>query len=451
MVKKLHKPPLLPENDQERAAVEAVLRTMRDAKARLKDARDPKASREAYSAIFAQTDAVAQMVVAAAEEEANDQEDDRVVVDGTTWKSAGTFTKTYQSTRGPIAVKRKLYRSQRNGPTRCFHDERRGVIGGLFTQDLGRAVVLGVAQLPADKASELLEAATGYPVSSATMKRTTLAVGNAVRDEDEEFLAAVIDKQLIDAAATTVAISVDALSFRIREQGYKQACVATISLLDDDGERLKTIRLGEMPEPGKKTIMDRVEREVRSILDRRPNLDVVVVIDGAVDLRSHLLERFPFARHITDYFHVIEHISAAMREIPFDDEKTRAIQRRSFCHRLKHEDGAAEEIIAWLRDAGWVYPTMSEAAVDIVEGHANYVANQLPYLDYVGALDDGMDIGSGAVEAACKTLVTQRLKVSGATWSEQGARAIVHLRSVIQSERFSDALDFHATAIIQAA
>ena len=175
------------------------------------------------TALAGSTDAVAQMVVSATEDDANDQENGRVVVDGTTWKSAGTFTKTSG---------RAVRSSQRNGPTRCFHDERRGVIGGLFTQDLGRAVVLGVAQMLADKASELLEAATGYPVSSATMKRTTLAVGNAVRDEEEELLAAVIDKQLIDAAATTVAISVDALSFRVREQRYKQACVATISLLE---------------------------------------------------------------------------------------------------------------------------------------------------------------------------------------------------------------------------
>ena len=229
----------------------------------------------------------------------------------------------------------------------------------------------------------------------------------------------------------------------------QQACVATISLLDDDGERLKTIRLGEMPEPGKQTIMNRVEREVRSILDRRPDLDVVVVIDGAVDLQNHLLERFPFARHVTDYFHVIEHISAALRAIPFDDESTRAAQRRSFCHRLKHEDGAAQEIISWLREADWVHPSMTDGARDIVTGHANYVENQLPFLDYVGALDTGMDIGSGAVEAACKTLVTQRLKVSGASWSESGARAILHLRSAIQSERFSQALDFHAAAFSQ--
>lgn len=55
-----------------------------------------------------------------------------------------------------------------------------------------------------------------------------------------------------------------------------------------------------------------------------------------------------------------------------------------------------------------------------------------------------MDIGSGVVEAACKTLVTQRLKVSGATWSRRGSRAILQLRAALQSDRFSDALDFHA-------
>jgi hypothetical protein len=433
----------------ERAVVEAALRAFRTAKTTLPKARDPKASREALTTIFQQTDELAQLVVAAAEEDSDDEEDDEVDVDGVKWRSVGAFERTYHSTRGPIRVKRRLYRSKRNGPTRCLYDERRGVIEGLFLPDLGRAVVMAVADLPAEGASRLLEAATGHPIATATMKRTTTAVGNALRDEEAAFLEEVVDHQAIPPTAVTVAISVDALSFRLREQGYKQACVATVSLLDDVGERLATIRIGEMPESGKQTIMDRVEREVRSLLDRQPKLDVVVVIDGAVDLRRHLLARFPFARHITDYFHVVEHIAAGLREIPFDSEATRAAQRRSFCHRLKHDDDAATEIIQWLRDSGWVHPSMSDEAKAVVDAHANYVENQLPYLDYVDALAHGMDIGSGAVEAACKTLVTQRLKVSGATWSETGARAILHLRSTLQSGRFSDALDFHA--VMQAA
>ena len=48
-------------------------------------------------------------------------------------------------------------------------------------------------------------------------------------------------------------------------------------------------------------------------------------------------------------------------------------------------------------------------------------------------------IGSGLVEAACKTLVTQRLKLSGMRWSVRGAQAILTPRGWDQSERFDQA------------
>jgi hypothetical protein len=58
-----------------------------------------------------------------------------------------------------------------------------------------------------------------------------------------------------------------------------------------------------------------------------------VVIDGAPDLREHLLTRSPFATHVTDFFHVVEHISDAHRLLLPDDQKSREAQRRSFCQR----------------------------------------------------------------------------------------------------------------------
>ena len=55
-------------------------------------------------------------------------------------------------------------------------------------------------------------------------------------------------------------------------------------------------------------------------------------------------------------------------------------------------------------------------------------------------------IGSGVVEAACKTLVTQRLKGSGMAWSPAGGQAILTLRSLIQSDRWP-----HAWTLLSAA
>ena len=44
-----------------------------------------------------------------------------------------------------------------------------------------------------------------------------------------------------------------------------------------------------------------------------------------------------------------------------------------------------------------------------------------------------LPIGSGVTEAACKTIVTQRLKLSGMRWMKQGAQTILNLRVVLLS------------------
>ena len=57
-------------------------------------------------------------------------------------------------------------------------------------------------------------------------------------------------------------------------------------------------------------------------------------------------------------------------------------------------------------------------------------------MGYAEAKDQGSPIGSGVVEATCKTLVTERLKRSGMRWSERGGQAILTLRALLQSHRF---------------
>ncbi|MGH8513773.1 MAG: hypothetical protein ACREV8_07495, partial [Gammaproteobacteria bacterium] len=58
---------------------------------------------------------------------------------------------------------------------------------------------------------------------------------------------------------------------------------------------------------------------------------------------------------------------------------------------------------------------------------------------YAQAQAQNFPIGSGVVEAACKTLVTQRMKRSGMRWRQAGGQAILTLRAFHQSERFERA------------
>ena len=57
-------------------------------------------------------------------------------------------------------------------------------------------------------------------------------------------------------------------------------------------------------------------------------------------------------------------------------------------------------------------------------------------MGYADAKARGLPIGSGVVEAACKTLVTERLERSGMRWSPRGGQAILTLRSLVQTRRF---------------
>jgi hypothetical protein len=58
---------------------------------------------------------------------------------------------------------------------------------------------------------------------------------------------------------------------------------------------------------------------------------------------------------------------------------------------------------------------------------------------YAALRTQHLPIGSGVVEAACKTLVSQRLKRSGMRWRHTGGQAILTFRALCQSERFERA------------
>ncbi|MEO0322619.1 MAG: hypothetical protein AAF447_06660 [Myxococcota bacterium] len=220
-------------------------------------------------------------------------------------------------------------------------------------------------------------------------------------------------------------------------------------MLDTEGDPLRrgpgtrAIGLAEMPQPGKATIMDRVAREVGALVAQRQGLELEVVVDGAPDLRRHLLEQFLGARHLTDFFRVAEHLAAALRLLFPSDDARRAEERARWCHKLKHKQGTPFRPWGWLRDEmAREDDPLSPWARREVEKHAEHIYNQRQWMKYPHPIEARAAIGSGPVEAACKNFVTQRLKVSGASWSRERAGGVLHLRSLLQSDRFDEGFAF---------
>ena len=104
---------------------------------------------------------------------------------------------------------------------------------------------------------------------------------------------------------------------------------------------------------------------------------------------------------------------------------------RSIAICCANDDDGVAQVIRALRHLRSKHPECERIAQVL-----GYFRNNRHRMGYAEAKDQGLPIGSGVVEATCKTLVTERLKRSGMRWSERGGQAILTLRALLQSHRF---------------
>jgi len=156
----------------------------------------------------------------------------------------------------------------------------------------------------------------------------------------------------------------------------------------------------------------------------------IALSDGGAGLERVLKTFFPRAVCIIDFWHAKEHLVELAQALYPQDESARKAWLDSWCHRLKHQGGKAT--LESLRQMD--LSTASPALREIHRKQLTYFQNHCHRMDYPDYLAKGWQIGSGPVEAACKTVVGNRLKGGGMRWGEPGANAVCHLRAVYLSE-----------------
>ncbi len=96
-------------------------------------------------------------------------------------------------------------------------------------------------------------------------------------------------------------------------------------------------------------------------------------------------------------------------------------------------------LLAEARDLLQTHDECSEDRRDAVEAEINYLESHVSRTLYGEYRANGWFIGSGVIEAGCKTVVARRLKQSGMFWSETGAENILGLRCLVLGPNFDDA------------
>ena len=156
------------------------------------------------------------------------------------------------------------------------------------------------------------------------------------------------------------------------------------------------------------------------MLGQRPDLQLVKIADGANDNWTFLSRVLPEGVELIDFFHAAQHLSDAFDAAYGANAPKAVAQFEKYRHLLRYDDDGVAQVIRALRHLRSKHPECERIAQVL-----GYFRNNRHRMGYAEAKDQGLPIGSGVVEATCKTLVTERLKRSGMRWSERGGQAIL--------------------------
>jgi hypothetical protein len=319
------------------------------------------------------------------------------------------------------------------------------------------------AHLPPREAAELFVEIGGMKPSHTTIDNQPKLIAEVGEANRQQWEQALRQTEQVPPQATVIAISLDGVMAPMRQAngtkkeasagkqsrgplGYREIGCGSVALYDQEGQRLSTVRYGQMPEHKKATLRHQLTAECQHILSQAPHLKVVKLADGAPDnwdYLSHLDLGLPSTAQanieqieIVDFCHAADHLKRGCDAIwPHDPDQSKT-KFESLRTALKEVAGGAAKVIGSFR---YYLGRLSGKNRAALQTELTYFLNQRPRMDYATYLKQGLPIASGVIEATCKTLVTQRMKCSGMRWGLFGGQAILTLRSLIQSDRWQQA------------
>ena len=334
----------------------------------------------------------------------------------------GKTGKDYETPYGKVTVNRYVYQTKDGGKIFCPLDYGARIIG-TSTPRFANIISYKFSNSSVSGVSKDLLVGNRRVISNDFVFEISALVANIITEKDSVWN---YEMPRFDEEPATIGLSLDGTCVNIRQDGWRQVMVGTLSLYDNKGERLFTQYLGESPENGKERFYNRFSKAVEEMRHRFSEAQVVGVADGAKDNWSYLSK---FTNELClDFYHASEYVFRVSKAA-FSDESERKTWVESRLHDLKHTQNFAQVLIAEMQEmrSEW---KLSSNSKDEIKSCQTYFENNKERMPYSETLSKKFPIGSGVVEAGCKVLVKERLCGSGMRWSLDGCHDILQLRSL---------------------
>jgi hypothetical protein len=376
--------------------------------------------------------------------------------EGTEYRRLRTKTRQRVDTLfGPIALWRHLYRpADRQSPEPALVPLAR-TLGLVANTTPALAEVTGRYLAEAGATQRVvqgrLSSTHGVTLGTGRLRQLAAHLSETMSTACQPFQVRRLVELLSDAdrrrgnRKPVLAVGRDGITLReYRHRLYEVASCATVTVFDRTGKRLGTVYLALVPEHGQGRMSDQltalIEAVLRAWVGPVPRLAYITDAgDHETGYYQRVLSTMTHPRtgeplewqRVVDFYHAMERVWA-MAGVLFGEGTPAA---RSWARRmgglLKKPNGPFRVLhaAAAMRSGRALSPTAKKE----YETAYRYVQTRTQWMQYHEYKKQHVPLGSGITEAACKTIFTQRLKLSGMRWTKTGAQVILNLRVVLLS------------------
>jgi len=366
-------------------------------------------------------------------------------------------SKTVLTVLGPVELSRPYYLCAGCSKGQYPADTELGIAGLESSPGVRRMEAVVGSEMPFAPGCEPMKLLAGLDVTAKAIERAAEAIGAeiALRDEQEigrakQLVLPVVSQQnipkmyvLMDGVQVpVVAAETEGRTGRIegqraRTRECKLGSVFTQTTVDEEGWPLR--------DPDSTTYVAAIETaeefgfRIYTEAWRKGwewATTKVVLGDGAVWIWNLADQHFPGATQIVDLYHARQHLWKMAALLHPHDPAAKTLWMIPMKDLL--DEGNIEPLVTNLREIAAGHADAHPDLAEEVLKEAEYFATNAERMRYPKFREKGLFVGSGVVEAGCKSVIGSRLKRSGMFWTVRGANAIIALRCCCINGRFED-------------